>query len=112
MIYVDDWFIPLTRSARTTYMSQLTEEIEFPSPELSFASFTPVFHPSSDKLFNLILRARPEHATTETMNILKTYPRCDPCQHSPRTYEGIRFSAAYLLRDISTEAIWDSLLQY
>lgn len=39
------------------------------------------FHPSTDKLFNLITKARPEHATPETRKALEDITaRCDPCQ--------------------------------
>ena len=39
------------------------------------------FHPSAIRLFNLLKRARPEHATPETREILEEISRrCDPCQ--------------------------------
>ena len=39
------------------------------------------FHPSPEKLFNLIKKARPEHATPETRDELDDITaRCDPCQ--------------------------------
>eukprot|EP00171_Calliarthron_tuberculosum_P000669 IDg669t1 len=38
------------------------------------------FHPSADKLFKLLEKARPEHTTKETLQILKEISmRCDPC---------------------------------
>ena len=38
-------------------------------------------HPSADKLFNILLNARPEQVKTETLEILKDISRrCNPCQ--------------------------------
>eukprot|EP00171_Calliarthron_tuberculosum_P019742 IDg19742t1 len=61
MIYVDDWFIPLIRSA--------SKHVYVPIDRGTCVYFTRTqlhklhrqfFYPSADKLFNLILRARPE----------------------------------------------------
>ena len=39
------------------------------------------FHPSAQKLFNLLRKARPEEATPETLSVLEDLTkRCDPCQ--------------------------------
>lgn len=41
------------------------------------------FHPSVEKLLNLIKKAHPEHATKETRQALQDIiSRCDPCQQT------------------------------
>lgn len=82
MIYFDDWFIPLTRSASKKVYVTIDREnrIYFSRTQLQ-KLHRQFFHTASVKLFNLIRRARPEHATTDTINILKDISaRCYPCQ--------------------------------
>ena len=39
------------------------------------------YHPTAEKLFNLLMKAKPEEGTTETRRILdELTSRCDPCQ--------------------------------
>ena len=65
------------------------------------------FHPSAQKLFNLLRRTRPEEATPETLNTLRNLSkRCDPCQriqNAPTRFrvsfgaETVRFNERILL---------------
>lgn len=51
------------------------------------------FHPSASKLFNLIKKARREHANKETLRILQdTTKRFDPCQRIKPGPYGFRVS--------------------
>lgn len=85
---VDLWNVALTCAASDHVFASLQ------APH--FTRFTRVqlhklhrqfFHPSPDKLFNLILKSRPEHATQATRSALEQISaRCDPCQrikHAP-----------------------------
>lgn len=146
--YVDDWYVPLVRSQ--------SGHVYVPFDRESRCLFTRAqlhklhkqfFHPSATKLFNLMKRARPEHATPETLEILKDISRrCDPCQrikpaptrfrvsfgsehvrfnerilmdvmylgNSPVLHivdDGTKFSAARFLPDMSTQTIWETLMQ-
>lgn len=79
---VDLWSVKLIRA----HSQHLYAPLQLPN----ITNFTRVqlqklhrqfFHPSPDKLFNLIKKARPEHATTETRAALEDITaRCDPCQ--------------------------------
>lgn len=79
---VDQWRLKLLRATS----QHLYAPLEMPN----VSNFTRMqllklhrqfFHPSTDKLFNLIQKARPEHATKETRKSLEDITaRCDPCQ--------------------------------
>lgn len=78
----DDWSIKITRAQ--------SNHLFAPLQLLSLTGFTRVqlhklhrqiFHTSPDKLFNLIRKARPEHASPEIREALEEITaRCDPCQ--------------------------------
>lgn len=81
-LYFDEWSIPLSRSKS----GHLYAEMHFP-PSMYFTRSqllklnSNFCHPSSQKLFNLLRRARPEEATPETLKVLEDLSkRCDPCQ--------------------------------
>ena len=81
-MYVDFWFIPLKRSISRHVYAPVDPGIRtnFTRAQLH-KLHRQFYHPSADKLFNLLLKARPEQATTETLEILKDISKiCDPCQ--------------------------------
>ena len=106
--YRDEWSIPLLRSrSRHVYA-----EMDFtPSTFFTRAQLTKIhrqfFHPSAEKLFKLLHRARPDEATPEALKILKDIgKRCDPCQriqNAPKRFrvsfgaENVRFNERILL---------------
>lgn len=81
---VDNWSVPLTRSKSRHVYARIGDEVPidiwFTRSQL-IRLHRHFFHPSADKLFNLIKKARPEEATQETRKILENITkRCDPCQ--------------------------------
>ena len=90
-IMIDSWSVPLIRSPS----NHLYAEMESTTP-LFFTRSQLVklhrqfFHPSAQKLFNVMKRARPEEATPQTLKTLKDISaRCDPCQriqHAPTRF--------------------------
>eukprot|EP00171_Calliarthron_tuberculosum_P005792 IDg5792t1 len=81
-VYVDEWYIPLIRSSsRHVYVPLHRESQTLFTRSQLFKLHRQFFHPSAGKLFNLLKRARSEHATPETLAILQDISnRCDPCQ--------------------------------
>lgn len=80
--YVDKWCVPLRRSKSGHLYAQmhLVSGTFFTKSQLS-KLHRQFFHPSAQKLFNLLRRARPEEATPETLKHLEELSRyCDPCQ--------------------------------
>lgn len=64
MTYIDERFIPLIRApSRDVY-------VPFDKGAQLHKLHRQFFHPSAGKLFNLLRKARPEHATPETLKIL------------------------------------------
>lgn len=102
-IYIDEWSVPKKRSASNHLYADLnlSTAMYFTRTQLS-RLHRQIFHPSAQKLFNLLKRSRPEEATAETMEVLKDLPRrCDPCQriqHAPVRFrvtigaEDVRFN--------------------
>lgn len=80
--YCDQWHVPLTRSASTHLYAQMDFGVQIFFSKAQLLKIHRHFnHPSANKLFNLIKKARPEHATNETLEILKNISKsCDPCQ--------------------------------
>lgn len=80
--YLDLWSVPLTRSrsqhlfARMDYHSS----IYFTRTQLH-RLHQQFYHPSAEKLYNLVKKSRPEDTTPETLTILKEISKeCDSCQ--------------------------------
>ena len=81
-IYIEEWSAPLRRSSS----GHMYAEMHFPTS--MFFTQTQLhkihrhfLHPSAQKLFNLLKRARPEDPTHETLKVLEDLTkRCDPCQ--------------------------------
>lgn len=106
--FVDEWYIPLTRSKR----NHLHVERFFPAKVLVTRArlqklHRHLFHPSAQKLFNLIKSSRPEHATQATIKVAKDVStHCDPCQrrqHRPSRFrvtlgsENVRFNERIII---------------
>ena len=94
MTYVDEWFIPLVRSpSRHVYVSfDCGTRNYFTKAQLN-KLHSQFFHPSANKLFNVLRKARPEDATPETLHILRDISkRCDPCQRIKPGPTGFRVS--------------------
>lgn len=85
------WGIPLQHKNGHLYL-QWGAEVLFTIGELK-KMHNGFFHPSTEKLFNLIRRAKPEHATTKTQKLLEQVSaECKTCQyHAPRP---LRFAAS------------------
>ena len=80
--FVDLWSIPLLRSRSNHVYAGICTSVPvlFTKPQLQ-KLHRQFFHPSAMKLFNLLRKARPEEATTETLQILEDICKsCDPCQ--------------------------------
>lgn len=80
--YFDDWHVPLLRSkSGHVYVAmECSASVMFTRSQLS-KLHKQFFHPSAEKLFNLLKKARPEESTAETLEILQDLSkRCDPCQ--------------------------------
>ena len=106
--YVDEWSIPLYRSpSRHVYARMHFAFTTFFARSQLLKLHKQFFHPSAQKLFNLLRRARPEEATPETLAILEDLSkRCDPCQriqNAPRRFrvsfgaDHVRFNERILL---------------
>ena len=106
--YVDDWSVPLFRSKS----NHVYAKIEMPiNAHFSRAQLVKIHrnmhHPTAKKLFNLLLKSRPEEATPDTLKVLQDISkRCDPCQRiatAPVRFrvsfgaENIRFNERILL---------------
>nr|AHF58602.1 polyprotein [Chondrus crispus] len=85
------WTIPLERKKGHLYYTWGEDEVLFTVSELK-RMHQGFYHPSAEKLFNLIRRADPRDATTETRKILNNISQqCSNCQlHAPRP---LRFTA-------------------
>lgn len=84
VIYVDEWAVPLSsgksRHAYVRIGNHNAVDIFFTRSQL-VRLHCDFLHPSVDKLFNLIRKARPEEASTETKRVLEDITKnCDPCQ--------------------------------
>lgn len=79
------WSIPVTRKEGHLFLTWKFASILFTKPELRKLHLH-FFHPSQDKLFNLIKRAHPRHATPQTRSFLAEISKaCGTCQHfSPK----------------------------
>ena len=83
-IYIDQWVTPMTRS--TSAHSYVPMEFRRTNcTHMSVAELEKVhrqfYHPTAEKLFNLLKKAKPEEAAPETRrNLEELTTRCDPCQ--------------------------------
>ncbi len=90
--YLDIWSIPLTRAKSSHLYEKMDLDVPvfFTRDQLS-KLHRQFHHPSSEKLFKLLSRSRPDEATPETLEILKDInKRCDPCQritNAPRRFK-------------------------
>ena len=110
--YFDEWHMPLYRSKSGHVYVEMdcSTTVMFTRSQLG-ELHKQFFHPSSEKLFNLLKRARPEETTPETLQTLQDLSkRCDPCQRmhtAPTRFrvsfgaENVRFNERILL-DIVT----------
>lgn len=86
--FFDEWSIPMRRSRSNHFYADMniSTSMFFTRTQLSHLH-KQFFHPSAQKLFNLLKRVRPNEVTTETLETLKhLFRRCDPCQriqHAP-----------------------------
>lgn len=107
-VFVDEWYIPMWRVASNHLYVGVgaPHQTCFTKAQL-MKLHKQFFHPSSQKLFNLIKRARPEMATPEILQtIMELSRRCDPCQRiqlAPYRFrvsfgtENIRFNERVLM---------------
>jgi len=81
-IYIDEWFVPLVRSSSGhVYVSMDIGQHTFFSVAQLQRLHRQFYHPSAEKLFQLLRKARPEDVTPETLKVLEDLgKRCDPCQ--------------------------------
>ena len=77
----DEWSIPVRRHKGHIYAAiDCPHELFFTKAHL-LKMHRSFLHPSAQKLYNLLKRARPENATPETLESLKELTRrCVPCQ--------------------------------
>ena len=79
--YIDLWSVPIRRYGGHAFVRMSgPARVNFTRAHLRslHRNFS---HPSAEKLYQLIKKARPEYATAETMNTLKELTkRCVPCQ--------------------------------
>lgn len=75
-VFIDEWYRPIhpSRSNHLYVGMRFGTRAYFKKAQLSRLHRN-FFHPSVSKLFNLIKRARPEHATEETRRILEDIAR-------------------------------------
>ena len=106
--YVDEWSMSLERaSSKHAYAKMSFSFGTFFAKSQLWKLHKQFFHPSAQKLFNLLKKARPEEATPETLSVLDDLTkRCDPCQrvqNAPRRFrvsfgaENVRFNERILL---------------
>ena len=106
--FVEEWSVPLLRS-RSNHLyahMDLSTAMYFTRSQL-LKLHRQFFHPSAQKLFNLLRRSRPDEATPETLRVLQDISsRCDPCQriqHAPTRFrvslgaEGLRFNERVMM---------------
>ena len=82
-IYIDEWVIPMTRADS----GHSFVPMDFRPASQSYISHSEhgklhrqLYHPSTDKLFNLLKVASPEDATPQTRKLLTDITNsCDPC---------------------------------
>ena len=83
-IYIAQWVIPMTRlTRRHSYVPMEFRQTN--CTHMSVAELEKVhrqlYHPTSEKLFNLLKKARPEEAIPETKcNLEELTNQCGPCQ--------------------------------
>lgn len=83
-IYIYEWTVPIQRGSSKHVYDRIGDrtvvDIFFTRSQL-VRLHRHFFHPSVDKLFNMLRKALPEQATPETETILQDITkRCDPCQ--------------------------------
>lgn len=78
---IDVWSMELKRSTSNHLYSRIcTPAASFFGRARLIKLHRNFFHPRATKLFSLIKRARPEHATAETLKAMEEIKkRCDPC---------------------------------
>lgn len=80
--FCDIWNVPLQRSKSQHLYAKmdLMASTYFTRTQL-LKLHKQFYHPSAQKLFNLLKKARPQEASPETLRILKEISKnCDPCQ--------------------------------
>lgn len=106
--YLDQWHVPLARAKSRHLFAQMDCDTPVFITRVQLSRLHRQFsHPSADKLFKLLSRARPEDATAETKRILEEISKhCDVCQRiqpAPRRFrvamgtENIRFNERILM---------------
>ena len=78
---IDDWSVPLKRHEGHLYAQMSLPVLTFFSKAQLQKLHRHFFHPSSEKLYKLLKKARPEDTTPQTQDILEEITtRWDPCQ--------------------------------
>jgi hypothetical protein len=76
----EGWSLPLTRHGGHVYLEWEQLHATMFSSEQLRKLHRQFFHPSADKLYNLLKRARPEDASEETRALLQEITEsCHPC---------------------------------
>lgn len=78
----DEWSIPIrrSRSSQLYVDMDISTSMFFTKPQIS-RLHRQFYHPSVQKLFNILKRARPNELISETLETLKDLScRCNPCQ--------------------------------
>jgi len=126
-IYIEEWSIPMWRAAsRHSYVAlSISHPTYFTRTQLQ-KLHRQFFHPSAEKLYNLLRRTRPENTTPATRKMLEDITaRCDPCQRIRRgptrfrvslgvlhmVDDETKFSAAAILHRTNAGYIWDTFLK-
>ena len=92
--YIDEWSVPLYRalSNHVIARTKLASKVYFRRAKV-LKLHQKLFHPSGRKLFNLLLRARPEEATPGTLESSQDLAkRCDPCRRICKAPTRLRVS--------------------
>lgn len=96
VVYIDKWSVPLFRGSRKHVYAcignKTAVDILFTRSKLVRLHLH-FFHPSAEKLFNILRRARPDEATPQTKAILQDITkRCNPCQRIQNAPHSFRVS--------------------
>jgi len=85
-IYIEEWSVPMWRAAsRHSYVALSTSHPTLFTRTQLQKLHRQFFHPSAEKLYNLLRRSRPADTTPATRKVLEDITaRCDPCQRIRR----------------------------
>lgn len=79
--FVEEWSVPLRRADGHVYVDIAKDERIFFSAAQLQKLHRQFVHPSANKLYNLLKKARPSDTTSETLEALQELTRrCDACQ--------------------------------